>query len=160
MRELVEELSQLLRERKLMLAAAESCTGGQFTAAITRMPGASDVFERGFVTYSNASKTEMLGVPEDLIKTQGAVSAEAAESMARGALKRSRAGIAISITGIAGPDGGSKEKPVGLIYIGHALKDEPAAATKNQFSGARAEIQAQAVAQALKQLISLLRKNA
>lgn len=113
-------LGELLRGNRLMLAVAESCTGGLFAKRITDTPGSSQWFERGFVTYSNDAKHELLGVPYDLIEKHGAVSAEVATDMAEGALRNSRAQVAVSITGIAGPDGGTEEKPVGLVYIGYA----------------------------------------
>src|SRR5689334_21169561 len=110
----------LVRESKaagLTIATAESCTGGLIAAALTAVPGASSVLECGFVTYSNESKTQMLGVPAAMIAKSGAVSAEVATAMAQGALVRSRADIAVAVTGIAGPDGGSDAKPVGLTYV-------------------------------------------
>jgi nicotinamide-nucleotide amidase len=100
-----------LRARGWMVVTAESCTGGMIAAALTSIAGSSDVVDRGFVTYSNAAKTDMLGVPAAVIEMHGAVSAEVAAVMAQGALERSRAGIAVSVTGIAGPGGGSAEKP-------------------------------------------------
>jgi len=106
-----------------MIATAESCTGGLIAGLLTAIAGSSDVVDRGFVTYSNAAKTEMLGVPSALITTHGAVSAPVAEAMARGALQRSAATIAIAVTGIAGPGGGSADKPVGLVWFGLAHGD-------------------------------------
>lgn len=102
------------------IATAESCTGGLVAAALTAVPGSSDVFERGFVTYSNEAKRDILGVPGELILTQGAVSAEVAAAMAEGVLRNSRADLAVSITGVAGPGGGNAQKPVGLVYLGLA----------------------------------------
>jgi nicotinamide-nucleotide amidase len=104
------------------LDTAESCTGGLIAAAITAIPGASAVLERGFVTYSNEAKSEMLGVPAELIERRGAVSQEVALAMVDGALKHSRADIAVAVTGIAGPDGGSEQKPVGLVHIAAAKR--------------------------------------
>jgi nicotinamide-nucleotide amidase len=115
-------LLDLLRARKLKLATAESCTGGLIAAILTEVPGSSDVFERGFVTYSNEAKTEMLGVPAALIKEHGAVSEEVARAMAEGALRNSRTDIAVSVTGVAGPGGGSAEKPVGLVHLAAARR--------------------------------------
>lgn len=106
-----------LNRRGLMLSTAESCTGGLVAALLTSVPGSSSVVDRGFVTYSNEAKAQMLGVPMALIKTHGAVSAEVARAMAEGAQQRSIGDLAISITGIAGPDGGSTEKPVGLVHF-------------------------------------------
>jgi len=111
-------LLDLCRAKKLTIATAESCTGGLVAATLTEIPGSSDVVERGFVTYSNAAKTAMLGVPPDVIARFGAVSRETAEAMAQGALARSPADLAVSITGIAGPGGGSPGKPVGLVHFG------------------------------------------
>jgi nicotinamide-nucleotide amidase len=115
-------LLALLRTRKLKLAAAESCTGGLLTATLTGIPGSSEVVDRGFVTYSNAAKHQMLGVPTRTLENFGAVSRETALAMAKGALAHSVADIAVSITGIAGPGGGSKQKPVGLVHIAAAAR--------------------------------------
>jgi nicotinamide-nucleotide amidase len=112
-----ESLVTLYRERGLMLVTAESCTGGLVAGLITEIPGASNVLERGFVTYSNRAKQEDLGVDAALLDKFGAVSREVAESMAKGALAHSPAAIALAVTGIAGPDGGSAEKPVGLVHF-------------------------------------------
>ncbi len=110
------------RARGLRIVTAESCTGGLIAGALTAIPGSSDVFERGFVTYSNEAKSEMLGVPAALIAAHGAVSAEVALAMAEGALNASRADIAIAVTGIAGPDGETEAKPVGLVHIAAARR--------------------------------------
>ncbi len=115
-----EALLARCREAKLEIACAESCTGGLIAATLTEIPGSSDVFERGFVTYSNASKTELLGVPAALIADEGAVSETVARAMAEGALDRSRADLAVAVTGVAGPGGGTAEKPVGLVHIAAA----------------------------------------
>jgi nicotinamide-nucleotide amidase len=120
LKDLVEQARELLdafRRKGLRLATAESCTGGLIAAILTEVPGSSDVFERGFVTYSNEAKTEMLGVPADLITRRGAVSAEVARAMAEGALRNSRADIAVAVTGVAGPGGGTQAKPVGLVHF-------------------------------------------
>ena len=108
------------RARGLRIATAESCTGGLVAGALTAIAGSSDVFDRGFVTYSNEAKAEMLGVDPRLIETHGAVSPETAEAMAKGALAHARADIVVAVTGIAGPGGGSAQKPVGLVYFGTA----------------------------------------
>lgn len=126
-------LLALARERRLMLASAESCTGGLLAALITEIPGSSDVFERGFVTYSNAAKIENLGVASALIDAFGAVSAEAAGAMALGALAHSHADVAVAVTGIAGPGGGSPQKPVGLIHFGWAVKGGAVATKEHRF---------------------------
>ncbi len=116
-------LLDALRGQGLKLVCAESCTGGLICACLTEIPGSSDVVERGFVTYSNAAKCEVLDVPEAMIETHGAVSEEVAGAMAQGALDHSRADIAVAVTGIAGPGGGSEEKPVGLVFIAAARRD-------------------------------------
>jgi nicotinamide-nucleotide amidase len=115
-------LLDLCRTKKLTIATAESCTGGLVAATLTEIAGSSDVVERGFVTYSNAAKTAMLGVPADVIARFGAVSRETAEAMAQGALAHSPADLAVSITGIAGPGGGSPGKPVGLVHFAAAAR--------------------------------------
>ena len=120
---LIQEATGLFeptRRRGLKLVTAESCTGGLIAARLTDIPGSSKYFLQGAVTYSNEAKTQVLGVPADLIATHGAVSPEVAESMARGIKERSGATIGVGVTGIAGPDGGTTEKPVGLVYIGIA----------------------------------------
>ncbi len=124
--ELVEQARQLLdtlRTKKLMLATAESCTGGLISAYLTEVAGSSDVFERGFVTYSNDAKIQMLGVAPALIEQHGAVSEEVACAMAEGAVAHSGADVAVSVTGVAGPGGGSLEKPVGLVHFAVARRD-------------------------------------
>lgn len=121
-RELAKTLLETLRGKKLTLVTAESCTGGLVAGALTEIPGSSDVLERGYVTYSNAAKESVLGVPAVLLKQFGAVSEETARAMAEGALKASPADISIAVTGIAGPGGGSKEKPVGLVHFAAARR--------------------------------------
>lgn len=115
-------LIDTLRNANLTIATAESCTGGLLAGLLTEIPGSSDVVERGYVTYSNAAKIEAIGVPTDLIATHGAVSAEVARAMAQGALRASRADMAVAITGVAGPGGGSDEKPVGLVHLAVARR--------------------------------------
>ncbi|UWF59899.1 CinA family protein [Brucella sp. 2716] len=112
------------RKAGIMIATAESCTGGLIAAALTDIAGSSDVVDRGFVTYSNEAKNEMLAIPMELIAHLGAVSREVAIAMAEGALAHSRAGVSIAVTGIAGPGGGSAEKPVGLVHIASARKGQ------------------------------------
>jgi nicotinamide-nucleotide amidase len=139
-------LVALYRERGLTLASAESCTGGLVAGLITSIPGSSDAFERGFVTYSNAAKAECLGVDSGLLLRFGAVSAEVAAAMAEGLLRNSPADVAISITGIAGPAGGSAAKPVGLVYFGLARRGGDAATLEKRFGDrGRAEVRAAAV---------------
>jgi len=140
------------------VAVAESCTGGLVAAALTEIAGSSAVVDRGFVTYSNAAKIEMLGVPEDLIDTFGAVSVAVAWSMAQGALAHSSADVAVAITGIAGPDGGSAQKPVGTVIFAVARRGqdmEDAEAEMKLFTGAlnRAEVRRQAALVALELLL-------
>jgi len=116
-------LLDLCRAGKLTVATAESCTGGMVAAALTAISGSSVVFDRGFVTYSNAAKQTMLGVPEDMLKRFGAVSEPVARAMASGALAHSLAELSVSVTGIAGPDGGSPDKPVGLVHFAAAARN-------------------------------------
>lgn len=124
---LVAEAAALLdrcRAQKLKLTTAESCTGGLIAAILTEVPGSSDVFERGFVAYSNEAKTEELGVPAELIARHGAVSEEVARAMAEGALRHSRADIAVAVTGVAGPGGSTPAKPVGLVHVAAARRGQ------------------------------------
>ncbi len=119
--------------RDLQIATAESCTGGLIAGLLTEIPGSSAVFERGFVTYSNAAKCDLLGVPDMLIARDGAVSAAVAEQMVRGALRASPADIAVAVTGIAGPGGGSAEKPVGLVYLAIGWRGAPVRVEKRLY---------------------------
>jgi nicotinamide-nucleotide amidase len=148
---LLEEAASLLdtcRAKGVRLATAESCTGGLIAAALTAIAGSSDVVERGFVTYSNEAKTEMLGVPADLIASVGAVSERVAQRMADGALRQSHAQIAVSVTGVAGPGGGSAEKPVGLVCFGLARRGAAVASEQHVFPGNRTAIREATVARA------------
>jgi nicotinamide-nucleotide amidase len=147
--EQAQKLLAACRARGQKLVTAESCTGGLIAAALTHFGGSSDVFERGFVTYSNEAKTELLGVPALLIKRHGAVSEEVARAMAEGALVFSRANVAVSATGVAGPGGGSEEKPVGLVWFAIATRGGASAAHEKRFLGDRSAVRAQAVAFAL-----------
>lgn len=156
MQDLVDQLTSLLTAKNMMLVTAESCTGGLLSATITHKAGASNIFERGFITYSNDAKTELLGVPATLLEQHGAVSEEVAEAMAKGALENSNAGLAVSITGVAGPDGGSDEKPVGTVFFGYALKEGSSGALEHHFEGERKVVQVQAATTALKSLITIL----
>ncbi len=145
------------RARGETIVTAESCTGGLVAATLTAISGSSDVFERGFVTYANAAKSEMLGVPYWLIERHGAVSEDVARAMAGGALTHSRASLAVAVTGIAGPDGGSPEKPVGLVYFAAGRRDGPVSDEKVLFGDlGRAEIRRRSVGRALALLSSLL----
>jgi nicotinamide-nucleotide amidase len=137
------------RARGLMLATAESCTGGLIAAALTAIAGSSDVVDRGFVTYSNAAKTELVGVAPKLIEMHGAVSAQVAEAMAEGALARSAATLAIAVTGVAGPGGGSEDKPVGLVWFGLARQGVETRSEQRIFVGDRAAVREATVVHAL-----------
>jgi nicotinamide-nucleotide amidase len=146
---LAEEVYKALLDRGHLLATAESCTGGKVAAAITDIAGSSAVFDRGFVTYSNAAKSEMLGVPPALIQAHGAVSEAVARAMAQGALKKSQATISIAITGIAGPTRGTETKPVGLVHFCCASTKKGERAERMIFSGDRKQIRALACNHAL-----------
>lgn len=147
--EAAASLLDLLRARSLTIATAESCTGGLVSAALTAVPGSSDAVLAGFVTYSNTMKTRLLGVPEAVLASVGAVSEDCARHMAAGALEGSGAEIAVSTTGIAGPGGGSAEKPVGLVYIGAARRGGRATVQRHVFPGDRAAVRAATVEAAL-----------
>jgi nicotinamide-nucleotide amidase len=156
LRELVGELLAACQQRKLMLTTAESCTGGMVAAALTAVAGSSAVYERGFVTYSNEAKTEILGVAPSLLEKHGAVSEPVARAMAEGAIAHSRADIAISVTGIAGPGGGTAEKPVGLVHFATARRDGATLSEKRVFAGDRDAIRLAAVAVALRLIVGRL----
>ena len=160
---LVEALAEALRARDLRMASAESCTGGLIAAACTSVAGSSRWFERGFVTYSNAAKTELLGVPAALIANHGAVSEAVARAMAEGALRHSRADLSVAVTGIAGPDGAVEGKPVGTVWVAVSQRDgqgdatAPATrATLLQLNGDRAAVRHQTVTRALEALLGSL----
>jgi len=146
-----EKIITICTAQGLKIATAESCTGGLISALFTEISGSSAVFECGFVTYSNESKTKMLGVSADLMEKHGAVSEQVAGAMAAGALEKAGVDLAVSVTGIAGPSGGTKQKPVGLVYIAVASKNG-VNVRKNIFSGNRAEIREQAVTKAINML--------
>lgn len=145
-------LAAALRSRGWMMATAESCTGGLIAAACTSLAGSSDWFDRGVVSYSYESKTELLGVPAELITGHGAVSAEVARAMADGLLARSKAQLGVAVTGIAGPGGGTPTKPVGTVWVAIAQRGQPAAATLLQLQGDRQAIRQQTVAWSLRAL--------
>lgn len=145
------DISGLLVARGLMLATAESCTGGLIAGACTDLAGSSAWFDRGFVTYSNAAKSEMLGVPPALIAAHGAVSEPVARAMADGAVAHSAAQVAVAVTGVAGPSGGSADKPVGTVWFGWCV-DGRTHSERRRFDGDRAAVRAQTVAHALAQL--------
>ena len=144
-----ELLLENFRSAGLKLATSESCTGGLIAATLTEVPGSSDVVERGFVTYSNEAKTELLGVPDALIGRVGAVSAEVAEAMAEGALAHSAADLAVSVTGIAGPGGATPGKPVGLVYLGVCRRGRQPDHERHIFPGDRRAVRQASVAAAL-----------
>src|SRR5947207_15566394 len=144
------------RARGLKVAVAESCTGGLLAAALTEIPGSSDVFDRGFITYSNAAKQAMLGVPASVLETRGAVSKETAEAMAAGALERSGADLSAAITGVAGPGGGTAEKPVGLVHFAAARREGRLLHRERRYGDlGRAEIRRRSVLDALAMLAEL-----
>lgn len=150
-------LLELLRSRKLKLTSAESCTGGLIGAYLTEIAGSSDVFERGFITYSNDAKSELLGVPADLIAEHGAVSYEVAGAMAQGALDHSTADVSVAVTGIAGPGGGSAEKPVGLVYIASARKGDAVNTERFTFGDAgRSTVRLMSVSEAFRLIREVL----
>jgi nicotinamide-nucleotide amidase len=151
------EVLEKARNLGVTLVTAESCTGGLLAATLTAISGASDAFERGFVTYSNASKSEMLGVPGWLIERHGAVSEDVARAMAGGALTHSQANLAVAVTGIAGPTGGSPEKPVGLVHFAAGRRDSEIMHARVLFGdNGRAAIRRGSVAYALTLLLSLM----
>lgn len=154
--DLAATTGQLLLARNESLTLAESCTGGGLACAVTEIAGSSAWFERGFITYSNAAKSELLGVPEITIERHGAVSEATARAMAEGALAHSPAHWAVAITGIAGPAGGSADKPVGTVCFAWAGRDLGCQAQTRCFSGDRSAVRAQSVAYALRGLIHLL----
>jgi nicotinamide-nucleotide amidase len=145
-----EALLALYRARGLRLVTAESCTGGLIAATLTAIAGSSDVVERGFVTYSNEAKAEMLGVDPGLIAEVGAVSEQVARAMAAGALERSRADVAISVTGIAGPGGATATKSVGLVFLGVQRRGSEPVVQRHVFSGDRAAVREASVAAAFR----------
>lgn len=152
--DLTQKVADVLLMQNQVLVTAESCTAGWVSQCVTQVAGSSQFFDRGFVTYTNLAKQEMLGVPDSVLSEFGAVSEPVARAMAEGALKHSQASVAISVTGIAGPDGGSLEKPVGTVWFGFAFKDRPTLAILNHFSGDRCSIRKQSVAFVLTTLIS------
>lgn len=151
-----EKLLADYAEKGCMIVTAESCTGGLVAALLTQIAGSSSVFERGFVTYSNAAKAEALGVPQNLLDSYGAVSPETALAMAEGALAHSNADVALSITGIAGPGGGSLQKPVGLVYFGFGRKGQIATLEKRFGDIGRSEVRQAAVECALDLLFAAI----
>lgn len=151
-----EALLASCRAARVKLATAESCTGGLIAAALTAIPGSSDVVDRGFVTYSNEAKTALVGVPEALIERHGAVSEPVARAMAEGALDRSLADLTVAVTGVAGPGGGTAEKPVGLVWFACARAGRPTVAECHILPGDRTEIRRATVARALQLLAAAI----
>jgi nicotinamide-nucleotide amidase len=154
LRTLAERAGTVLLERRRRVVVAESCTGGWVAKCLTDIPGSSQWFERGFVTYSNSAKEQSLGVAASVLETFGAVSRPAAEQMAAGALHHSAAALAVAITGIAGPDGGTPEKPVGLVWFARAQHEGAPLALEEHFEGDREAIRRAAVATALRLIIA------
>jgi nicotinamide-nucleotide amidase len=157
LKSLINEVSNQLTARGWKLATAESCTGGGVAYQLTELPGSSAWFERGFVTYSNLAKVEMLGVKQSLLDTLGAVSEPVARAMAEGALSNSQAQVSIAITGIAGPDGGSKDKPVGTVWFSWASIDAETQSAVQLFSGDRSEVRSQSIRFGLENLLVMLK---
>ena len=155
---LLQLSSQLVGQNK-MLVTAESCTGGGIAYAITEIPGSSEWFERGFVTYSNLAKQEQLGVAHDLIVRFGAVSEEVAAAMALGALRHSHADFSVAVTGIAGPDGGSAEKPVGTVCFGWSVRHGETRTTRIVFDGDRHQVRELSILAALQGLADLVEQS-
>lgn len=154
---LINEIALILQNKKWQLVTAESCTGGLISSCLTEIPGSSLWFERGFVTYSNLAKQDMLGVPKTLIEHHGAVSEEVAQAMAVGALQHSAGQCSLSVTGIAGPDGGSIEKPVGTVCFAWAVLDKPSLTLRKQFTGTRQDVRWSACQESLLGLLNLIR---
>ena len=152
---LVGLLADVLLQKGWLLATAESCTGGLISAACTDLAGSSNWFERGFVTYSNAAKTDMLGVAAALVTAHGAVSEEVARAMVQGAIQHSRARVAVAVTGVAGPTGGSRAKQVGTVWFGFMV-DGQVSSERQHFDGDRAAVRSATVHHALQRLVQLL----
>lgn len=150
---LAKKLYEILKSKKMTVATAESCTGGMIGAALTSVAGMSECYEYGVVTYANEAKEKMLGVKHETLEQYGAVSEQTACEMALGTLKLSSSDVSVAVTGIAGPGGGSEEKPVGLVYIGYANKKGKCIAYKNIFSGDRESVREKTVIKALEILI-------
>jgi nicotinamide-nucleotide amidase len=156
--DMIEAAALLIKactEKTLTVATAESCTGGLVAGAMTAVPGSSAVLDRGFVTYSNAAKQQMLGVPLATLKQYGEVSRQTAEAMARGVLAKSKVDLAVAITGIAGPGGGTPEKPVGLVHFAAESRNGTSMHAAKRFTGTRTEVRHRSVVQALRMLKEL-----
>lgn len=150
---LAKALGERLRNKRLKLAVAESCTGGWIAKCVTDVAGSSQWFDRGFVVYSNRAKTDLLGVAAQTLLQYGAVSEQVATEMAQGALAHSHADLALAITGIAGPDGGAPDKPVGLVWLATRRRGREVVASEHRFAGDRDAVRRQAVATGLQRLI-------
>ncbi len=153
---LAQQVGARLKEAGLMLATAESCTGGWVGEVVSAVPGSSHWFDRGFITYTNLAKQEMLGVFPRTLEQHGAVSEQTVQEMAAGALKHSRAQIAVAISGIAGPGGATPTKPVGTVCLGWAMEDGSARSETRHFAGDRRQVRAQAVEAALAGILKML----
>ena len=153
---LASEMAALLADKKITVAVAESCTGGALCQALTDIPGSSNWFDRGFITYSNQAKVDMLGVSSTLLDQYSAVSFETARAMVEGVHGHSQAELAIAITGIAGPGGGTAEKPVGTVFFGIGQKGQAVKIDKRRFKGDRGEVRARSVEFVLKALLKTL----
>ena len=153
---LARKVGAALKRRGVMLTTAESCTGGWISEAVTMVPGSSDWFERGFVTYTYISKREMLGVKDATLEKHGAVSEEVVREMAQGAIARSHAQVAVAVSGVAGPSGGTPDKPVGTVCFAWSTKQGKLASETKRFAGDRESVRRQSVARALQGVIALL----
>ena len=153
----IADLADVLKDRNLKLTTAESCTGGMIAAALTELPGASDWFDRGFVTYNNTAKHEMLGVSQSILEKYGAVSNDCVAQMVVGALKNSNAQVAVAVSGIAGPGGEEPGKPVGTVFLGWGLKDEMPNIIRFHCEGDRQQVREQCVEEAVNGLLDLLK---
>ncbi len=153
------ELGALLIEKNYFFTTAESCTGGWVGQSLTSVPGSSSWYGCGFITYSNIAKHQILDVSMDTLNSHGAVSQEVVEEMVDGALKKSRANLGVAISGIAGPGGGTKERPVGTVCLAWKLNDLPTLSVTEVFEGSRQEVRFKSVSKALKEAINLLKKD-
>ncbi len=153
---MLDLLHKTLIDKNMMLVTAESCTGGLIAKTITDQAGSSKIFDRGFITYSNQAKIDLLGVYASTLDAYGAVSEQTAKAMAEGALRQSTADIAVSVTGIAGPDGGSPEKPVGLVYIGVAYRNHSTKIFEHHFNGTRNDIRNATMEKAFEHILDII----
>jgi nicotinamide-nucleotide amidase len=156
--DLAADAGRALKARGWMLATAESCTGGWIGQCVTMVPGSSEWFDRGFITYTNAAKAEMLGVRKETLQAHGAVSEQTVREMAHGALERSRSDVAVAVSGVAGPGGGSAEKPVGTVCIGWAVRDATSCVTTLWLEGDRDAVRRQSVVAALEGVVKLAKR--